>query len=136
MKGYLLKEQAFTVGEEILVESNSSENNYAVVFEDDAETGYFYALEMDKNSQEQKILDALHIYEVEDIDPVHRPGIIKIIWSTDWQKAALLINDYCHAVFDFGQHGGYNRNQFPPPNEIWTKGDRLLTADIIHAIFG
>ena len=59
MKGYLLKEQHFVAGEEIIVESNSSENNYAVVFEDDAETGYFYAVELNKATGEQKVLDAV-----------------------------------------------------------------------------
>ena len=44
MKGYLLKEQQFTAGEDTFIDSDSSENNYAVVFEDDTETGYFYAL--------------------------------------------------------------------------------------------
>ena len=34
MKGYLLKEHAFVAGEEIFLESSSSENNYAVVFEE------------------------------------------------------------------------------------------------------
>jgi hypothetical protein len=135
MKGYLLKEQPFAVGEEIFVESIASENNYAVVFEDDTETGYFYAMEMNAASKEQKILDALHIYEVESIEPVYRPGVIKIIWSTDWLKAALLINNYCHAIFDFASHGGYNRNAFPPPNEIWTQGERLLTDELVKNIF-
>lgn len=134
MKGYLLKEQHFTAGEETFVESVSSENNYAVVFEDDAETGYFYAVKTDDNGG-QEILDALHVYEVEHIEIAKRPGIIKIIWSTDWQRCALLINNYCHAVFDFANHGGYCRNAFPPPNEIWTKGDRQLTDAMVTEIF-
>jgi hypothetical protein len=135
MKGYLLKEQAFVAGEESFVESSSSENNYAVVFEDDTETGYFYAIELDKKTNEQQILDAVHIYEVDSIAEEDRPGIIKIIWSTDWMKCALLINNYCHALFDFANRGGYNRNEFPPPNETWTKGERKLTDEMITELF-
>jgi hypothetical protein len=135
MKGYLLKEQAFVAGEEIFLESSSSENNYAVVFEDDTETGYFYALRVNKETGEQQILDAVHIYESADIPTGKRPGTIKIIWSTDWLKCALLVNNYCHAVFDFGQQGGYCRNEFPPPNDIWTKSERQLTDEMVTDFF-
>lgn len=135
MKGYLLKEQAFTVGDDTFVESISSENNYAVVFEDDTETGYFYALTIEPGTGAQQILDALHIYEVDAIDESKRQGTLKIIWSTDWLKCALLINNYCHALFDFAAQGGYCRNEFPPPNETWTKGNRKLTDALISAIF-
>lgn len=135
MKGYLLKDQAFVAGEETFIESSSSENNYAVVFEDDTETGYFYAIELSKETGGQQILDAVHIYEAGDIEAEKRPGVIKIIWSTDWLKCALLINNYCHALFDFARQGGYCRNAFPPANEIWTKGERLLTDEMVTAVF-
>jgi len=135
MKGYLLKEQPFIAGEDTFIESISSENNYAVVFEDDTETGYFYAIELDAATGGQLILDAVHIYEAEDIEESKRPGTIKIIWSTDWLKCGLLINNYCHAVFDFIQRGGYCRNEFPPPNETWTKGDRTLTDAMVTEFF-
>jgi len=135
MKGYLLKEQAFTAGEETFVESSSSENNYAVAFEDDTETGYFYAIELNKETGEQIVLDAVHIYEVESIEESKKPGLIHILWSKDWQKCGLLINQYCYAVFDFGAHGGYCRNEFPPPNEIWTRGERTLTDAMVTAFF-
>ena len=135
MKGYLLKEQQFVAGEDTFVESASSENNYAVAFEDDTETGYFYAIEMSPETGAQQILDAVHIYEAEDIEPVKRPGVLKIIWSTDWLKCALLVNNYCHAVFDFASQGGYCRNEFPPPNGIWTKGERKLTDEMVTNLF-
>lgn len=135
MRGYLLAEKSFTPGEDTFVESVSSENNYAVVFEDDADTGYFYALELTPGTDGQRILDALHIYTVEDI--VEDPGQwhLKIIWSRDWLKCALIINGHCHALFDFENQGGYNLNEFPPPNDFWTKGDRSLTNERINAIF-
>jgi len=135
LKGYLLKEQSFIPGEDTFVESSSSENNYAVVFEDDAETGYFYAIELNNETGEQNILDAVHIYESETAPGKGKKSIIKIIWSTDWQRCALVINNYCHAIFDFEHHGGYNRNEFPPPNEIWTRGERKLTDDMVESLF-
>ena len=135
MKGYLLKEQSFNVGEAVFIECASSENNYAVVFEDDKDCGYFYAVELEKATGGQRILDAVHIYDVEAVAEAHRPSDLKIIWSKDWLKCALVINSYCHAVFDFENHGGYNRNEFPPPNDIWTKGTRTLTDEMIASIF-
>jgi hypothetical protein len=134
MKGYLLKEQPFTAGEPVFIESQSSEYNYAVVFEDDSETGYFYALELDESGG-QSILDAVHIYECASIAEPERKGVIDIIWSTDWLKCALVINSYCHAIFDFDNQGGYNRNEFPPPNETWTKGERKLTDEMVTNYF-
>ena len=135
MKGYLLKEQSFIAGEDTFIESVSSENNYAVVFEDDTETGYFYAIELNRETGGQQILDAVHIYEVDAIEPAKRPGRVNIIWSTDWLRCALLVNNYCHAIFDFANHGGYCRNSFPPPNDIWTKGDRTLTDAMVNELF-
>ena len=135
MKGYLLREQAFTAGEDTFIDCMSSENNYAVVFEDDTDTGYFYAVEVEPGTGKQNILDALHIYNIEEVPQEQRAGKIRIFWSTDWQRCALIINDYCHAIFDFKNHGGYCRNEFPPPNSFWTKGERTLTDDMIAGFF-
>jgi hypothetical protein len=135
MKGYLLRKQAFTAGENTFIESLSTENNYGVVFEDDTDTGYFYAIEVEPGSGKQNILDALHIYNIEEVPEQQRAGYINIIWSTDWMRCGLIINNYCHAVFDFVNHGGYCRNEFPPPNPIWTKGDRTLTNEMVAEFF-
>ena len=135
MKGYLLKEQQIKIGENTYVESLSSENDYAVMFEDDTETGYFYGAEKNKETQEVRILDMLHIYDVESIAEEERTATLSIIWSTDWMRSALIINSYCHAVFDFANHGGYNRHEFPPPNSIWTKQDRKLTDEMVAEFF-
>jgi hypothetical protein len=135
LKGYLLNEQTYIAGEGVFMESSASENNFAVVFEDDSDSGYFYALEIDKKTNDQKILDAVHIYDVENIAEEARTSYAKIIWSKDWLKCALIINAYCHAVFDFENQGGYNRNEFPPPNDIWTKAPRKLTDEMIADFF-
>jgi hypothetical protein len=135
MNGYLLREQPFTAGEETFVDCTNDENNFAVVFEDDSDTGYFYAYEKEPGTGKQNILDAVHIYNLEDIPQEQRASYLRIIWSTDWQRCGLIINNYCHAVFDFENHGGYCRNEFPPPNDIWTKGERKLTNEMVAAFF-
>ncbi|WP_276479644.1 DUF2251 domain-containing protein [Paraflavitalea pollutisoli] len=135
MKGYLLAEKTVTPGDNSFIDSVSSENNFAVVFEDDTSTGYFYAVEMTPETGGQRILDALHIYNVEEVVE-DGPLAVKIIWSRDWLKCALVVNAQCHALFDFEHQRGYSVNEFPDPNPIWTKGDRKITNQIIADIFG
>jgi hypothetical protein len=153
MKGYLMQERSFVKGEDNFVESFSPENKFGVVFEDDGETGYFYAVEKDAEGQGLRVLDALHIYEVDDEDieanggdPVgpgdagnsvdgRKSSKLMLVWSTDWNKCALVIDGFCHAIYDFVAQGGYNINEFPPPNAIWTKGERQLTDELVRSIF-
>jgi hypothetical protein len=97
-----------------------------------------------------RILDALHIYESADRDeqedagdpphgpgkdPAAKPADLKIVWTRDWKKCALVIDGFVHALFDFEAQSGYNINEFPPPNSIWTKGDRKLTDELIQQLF-
>src|ERR1700710_1899554 len=116
MNGYLMQQKTIILGEDAFVESLSLENKYGVAFESNDETGYFYAIEIDVKRKEERILDALHIYEIEEISKEKEQIDIKIIWTKDWLKAALIVDDECHALFDFEKHGGYNINEFPPPN--------------------
>jgi hypothetical protein len=135
MNGFLMQKQVFTVGGDCFIESFSPENNYGVVFEDDGETAYFYALEKNAVTKEQRILDALHIYESRAEEQIKKTSTLLIIWSRDWLKCALVIDDFCNAVFDFEKQGGYNISEFPPPNAFWTKLGRKLTNEIIQELF-
>lgn len=134
MNGYLMQEQKWTPGEDLFIESFASEGRYGVVFEDDGEAAYLYAVEKDESGAGLNILDALHIYEGGKEEEAPAKPLL-IIWSRDWMKCALVIDGYCHAIFDFEAHGGYNINEFPPPNDIWTKGDRKLTDELIRRLF-
>ena len=44
MNGFLMQKQIFVAGEDTFVESFSPESSYGVVFEDDGDTAYFYAV--------------------------------------------------------------------------------------------
>lgn len=118
MKGVLDVEEIITVGSPILLESTSPENAFAVFFEDEGDTGYFYALD---TSRDPPILDALHIYNVANVADREVPSKLQIAWSYDGLKSALIINDYFHAVFDFESKRGFCRAAFPPPTSEWTK---------------
>ena len=129
------RKKPFIKGEPVLIESFSPENNYGVIFEDDGETGYFYAVETEPGKKEQRILDALHIYEVEMVKEENKTSTLVIVWAKDWLKSALVMDGLCHAVFNFEKQAGYNINQFPPPNSFWTKHDRKLTNELIQQLF-
>ncbi|HEY6899683.1 MAG TPA: DUF2251 domain-containing protein [Puia sp.] len=135
MNGYLMQEKKWTPGEDLFVESWSPESRYGVVFEDDGEAAYFYAVQKDEEGGGMNILDALHIHEREEGDEPEATRPLLIVWSKDWLKCALVIDGFCHALFDFEAHGGYNINEFPPPNQFWTRGDRKLTDEMIKSIF-
>lgn len=128
-----MQDREWVPGGDLFVESVSPENAFGVVFEDDGEAAYFYAVERDREGTGLQVLDALHIYE--GTEGSGRPAKLQIVWSRDWLKCALVIDGKCHAVFDFEAHGGYNINEFPPPNEIWTRGNRKLTDAIVKGLF-
>lgn len=93
----------------MVVQSQSPEASFEVVFEDDEETGYFYGL--DNSRKANPILDALHIYNVRNITGKEKPSVIQFVWSGDGKKALLLINRYPHAAFDFDAKRGCCRTK-------------------------
>ena len=111
MKPFLGVEGLVRVGVKCILESDSPDGTRGVVFEDDGETGYFYA--RDYRMPEHRFVDALHIYDVKGVTDHDQPSKLKIIWTRDFEAAALLINQSPHAVFHFGQRCGYAQDPFP-----------------------
>lgn len=96
--------------------AHSTQHEHLVVmFENDGETGYFYA--MDLQQTEQPVVDSLFVYRVSNIKPetLKEPRRLQICWSEDGYQAFLMLNDYPHAVFDFRHQIGYNHTKFPEP---------------------
>ena len=102
------------MGTPLVLEGASPSGAYAAVFEDDGETGYFYAL--DPADTAQAIQDALHIYNVQQVQDRHQVSDVRIGWSSDSQAVLLAINGNVHAVFDFGAQQAGCRTGFPPPD--------------------
>ncbi len=125
MSFYLTRQaQDFTVGTPLVLESFFEHSPYGVVFEDDGDTAYFYAVH-----QENGILDALGIYNVQDVADKNIPNEINIIWNEACTVAALDINGYINALFDFNCHAGYCRNAFPEAYGDWLQDDNRLLSD-------
>jgi len=110
---HVVAEHELIVGSALVVEGPAPVGSYRAVFEDDEETGYFYAL--DTSVVDQPIQDAVHIYNAANIAGAREPSIVKIGWSQDSTKVVLLINGQPHAIFDFSAKRGYCRTGFPPP---------------------
>lgn len=116
----VVAEQEIQIGEAAVIEGASPTPPFVVIFEDDGETGYFYALDM--SHEDNPIVDALHIYNAASVTDRHLPAKVELVWSLDDKKAALLINEHPHAIFDFEARRGYCRTGFPPPAKAdWTQ---------------
>lgn len=127
----ILTDETFTVGQDTFIDS-TADNGNSVVFEDNQETGYFYAID---TNDDLKILDALHIYNVADVIDKDKPYKIKILWTLDNHKVFLSINGYYHALFDFKEKAGYCRNGFPDSKSSWIViKDRVLTDELIDKL--
>ncbi|MGN6391644.1 MAG: DUF2251 domain-containing protein [Gemmatimonadales bacterium] len=68
-----------------------------------------------------RILDAVQIYAVRNVVDRELPSDLEVVWSEDGQQAALLLNSYPHAVFDFEARRGYCRTGFPSPPDGWSR---------------
>ena len=102
------------VGQPDVLPMKSPDERFAVVFEDDGRTGYFYALDYTV-AGDQKIQEAMSIYDVEAVADRDIPSEVVIAWSDDSSRAALFINGHPHALFDFARQRGYCRNPFIGP---------------------
>jgi hypothetical protein len=117
MPATIAAREKITVGNETFIEGVSPVSHFSVVFEDNGETGYLYACDLSRSGD--YIVDAMHIYNVENVSDKHLPSEVVIAWSADGSKAGLWINEYAHAVFDFTAKRGYCRTGFPPPGDGW-----------------
>ncbi|KUG06335.1 DUF2251 domain-containing protein [Solirubrum puertoriconensis] len=114
-----------------LLASKASHQEFEVMFEDDGTTGYFYAI---RSKPEPEILDALHVYNVADVADRNVPVTAQVLWDETEGAAALVLNGYCHALFDFRQLAGFCRNAFPPPMQAQS-APRELTDDLVDQYF-
>lgn len=114
--------ETITLGNPITLECPSPKTSFAVVFEDDGETGYFYGLDLE--NKEQPVLDALHIYNVKDILDKDVAVHVEILWTEDGLKSCLQINKFPHAIFDFESFKAFCRTNYPRPDRRFTNSHK------------
>ncbi len=128
-----MNEQTFHVGRDVFIAEDAPDGRHNAFFEDDGETGYFYAVDLGRS--ENRILDAVHIYDVANVVDRDRPSTLSIAWSEDGTKCALLINGRPHAAFDFAAKRGYCRTNFPNfpihAEGRWLKSDHSWSDDAV-----
>jgi hypothetical protein len=121
------------VGRPKIIPVDSQDGRRSAFFEDDGETGYFYALDLLRTPD--RILDAVQIYNVGNIVERDRPSQVDIVWSEDGSKCALLINNYPRAAFDFSAQRGYCRTNFPnfknPEDGSWVTADHSWSDEAV-----
>lgn len=74
-------EREFLVGQEIVVEAPAPEGPFCAVFQDDGQSGYFYAL--NTSLRDHRIQDAMQIYSVANVTDRDHPSTAKVGWSKD-----------------------------------------------------
>ena len=126
--------EILNVGQETFIESCPGTVGNAVIFEDNGETGYLYAIER-RNGEELKVLDAVNIYDVARVTDKNIPSEVKIFWTDDFGKVGLVINGYCHAIIDFSNKVGLCRTGFPHSSQNWPNGRFVLTDKEVDLFF-
>jgi hypothetical protein len=97
-------------GTPVVLECASPGGPWVAVFEDDGETGYFYAVDLEFDP-EKPIVDALGVYNVDELP--RRLRLVEVGWSDDGSKAMLRVDQHPEAVFDFTARRGWCRSGFP-----------------------
>ena len=132
MPAMVVTREVLSPGTPVVIDSVAPGSSFAVVFEDDGDTGYFYGL--DRSRDETPIVDALHIYNVASVVDKDKPSEVEIAWSSDSKKAFLFINRYPHAALDFEAKRGYCRSGFPAPSAGWAKHSHEWSDDVLELL--
>ena len=124
-------ELKFLVGTpDTFLDTVNTADSAGVIFQDDGTTGYFYAI---RPAAELLLLDALHVYDVADVADQEKPVTAQLFWNAEETAAALIINGYCHALYDFERQAGFCRTAFPPKAEQVLA--RELTDELVEQYF-
>lgn len=125
--------ETLTVGSPIIIQQDSPNSRYSAFFEDDGETAYFYAVDSSRSSE--PTLDAVLVYNVDNVVDRDKPSKVNVVWSDDGMRCALLINEYPHAAFDFSLRRGYCRTNFPnfenSEDDSWIQADHAWSDDAV-----
>jgi hypothetical protein len=124
--------QNFLPGNDAFAATAAPDGRYGAFFDDDGESAYFYALDLDSDDL---ILDAVRVYEVARYPHRKRHSTLSIEWSPDGRKCALLLDGTPQAAFDFEARRGYSRNNDPvpvrPSRNSWPSSDHTWSDAVV-----
>jgi hypothetical protein len=131
----IVARETLRVGRPLVVDADSPSGRYAALFEDDGQTGLFYAIDTDVEDA-NPVQDALLVYVAADVIDAALDSTLEIGWSDDGARALLLINDQPHAAFDFARRQGWCLTGLPEAavDRSWSKASRQWSDDV-EALF-
>ena len=94
-----------------------SGSGFAVVFEDNDQSGFLYVTD----ERSENVLDALHLYDVNDDARPRSGDQLFIIWNPELEKAGLFYKNLFLAVVDFKNQTACCRSGYPPRTGEWCK---------------
>lgn len=110
------EEFTFRVGAAQVHESRVGD--HGVVFEDDGDTGYLYAVAFVPRrlrAPKLRILDAFHLYDAAAVRDADRPLTGAIEWTADGAAVAVSIDGSVHVMVDVAAGIAMSVGAFPPP---------------------
>ena len=116
--------------------SDSPAVPWTAVFEDEGETGYFYACDRSQETQEHSIMDAMLIYNLSSLKEPDREYIASVQWSRDGQQCVLYIDGSAQALIDFARKQSFCRTNFPnfleEQGETWRKNSHAWDEEALR----
>lgn len=108
-----------TPGTPILITSHSHNAPFSCLFEDDGKSGRFIAATRSKKGT-PAIEDSIILYD--DTKPLDQEKIeLKLIWSRDGEKAALLMGNNFQAIFNFDKKRSFERDPKEAAQGEWKR---------------
>ncbi len=103
-----------------------------VVFEDDGESGYFYATD----AEHATVHDALHLFDAGDRAAPAPGDQLFVVWHPSLRRAGLFYGGRFHAVFDFAAHRGVCRDGQPAASAAgnWSPQGHAWDEDLVAGL--
>lgn len=125
----------FTPGDALLA-ADSSTYPWFVVFEDEGVAAYFYACDRTRGADEEAIVDAMLIYNINSLRDPEKQRLASVQWSQDGLQAVLYLDGVSQALFDFAARTGSCRLDFPnfmeSQGENWRKSTHAWDESAIQ----
>jgi hypothetical protein len=127
-----MAQQTFLPGSDAFAATAAPDGRYGAFFDDDGESAYFYALDLDSDDL---ILDAVRVYDTFRHPHRRRHASLSIEWSPNGRKCALLLDGMPQAAFDFEARRGFSRkglqSSVRPSRNSWPASDHTWSDAVV-----